>query len=157
MIEGIYIWHNGCLWCVDDKESLRLSVLRWNIKAKWALICDFQQCGILTCVDSDEPVKAPFKPRNSKSCLVRSLRGLEYSSDKQRLWSDCAYAQAGLSFCWSPIPHCWKSHVAAQIYVRSVFWLLLHFMMENVHIYHNDCLWCVYDNERVVLQIRPWC
>ena len=28
--------------------------------------CDFQQCGILTCVYSDEPVQPPFKLRNSK-------------------------------------------------------------------------------------------
>ena len=28
--------------------------------------CDFQQCGILTSVDSDEPVQPPFKLRNSK-------------------------------------------------------------------------------------------
>ena len=26
-----------------------------------------------------------------------------------------AYAQAGLSLCWSHIPHCWKSHVTAHI------------------------------------------
>ena len=25
------------------------------------VICDFQQCGILTSVDSDEPVQLPFK------------------------------------------------------------------------------------------------
>ena len=28
-----------------------------------AVACDFQQCGILTCVDSDEPVQPPFKLR----------------------------------------------------------------------------------------------
>ena len=28
--------------------------------------CDFQQCGILTSVDSDEPVQPPFKLRNYK-------------------------------------------------------------------------------------------
>ena len=28
--------------------------------------CDFQQCGNLTSVDSDEPVQPPFKLRNSK-------------------------------------------------------------------------------------------
>ena len=28
--------------------------------------CDFQQCGILTCVNSDEPVQPPIKLRNSK-------------------------------------------------------------------------------------------
>ena len=26
----------------------------------WAVTCDFQQCGILTSVDSDEPVQPPF-------------------------------------------------------------------------------------------------
>ena len=32
----------------------------------WAVSCDFQQCGILTSVDSDEPVQLPLKHRNSK-------------------------------------------------------------------------------------------
>ena len=73
--------------------------------------CDFQQCGILTYVDSEEPVRPPFKLRNSKWCSVSSLTVIKYPSDKQRLWSDCEYAQAGLSLCWSHIPHCWKSHV----------------------------------------------
>ena len=27
---------------------------------------DFQQCGVLTSVDSEEPVQPPFKLRNSK-------------------------------------------------------------------------------------------
>ena len=31
-----------------------------------ALTCDFQQCGILTRVDSDEPVQSPVKLRNSE-------------------------------------------------------------------------------------------
>ena len=35
------------------------------------MTCDFQQCGILTSVDSDEPVQSPFKRRNSKD--VRSV------------------------------------------------------------------------------------
>ena len=46
---------------------------------------DFQQCGILTSVDSDEPVQPPDKLRNSKCCSVSSLGILEYSSDKQML------------------------------------------------------------------------
>ena len=45
---------------------------------------DFQQCGILTSVDSDESVQ-PFKLRNSKWCSVSSLTLIEYSSNKQRL------------------------------------------------------------------------
>ena len=88
----------------------------------WVTTCDFQQCGILTSVDSDEPVQHSFKGRNSKCCLVSSLTVIEYSSDSQRLWSDCAYAQADLRLCWSFIPHCWKSHALAHI----TFWLVHH-------------------------------
>ena len=33
----------------------------------------FQQCGILTSVDSDEPVPPPFKLINSKRSSVSSL------------------------------------------------------------------------------------
>ena len=81
----------------------------------WAVTCDFQQCGILTSVDSGKYVQPPFKLRNSKCCSAGSWTFIEYSSDLQRLWSDCAYAQNGLNFCWSHIPHCWKSHVMAQL------------------------------------------
>ena len=31
-----------------------------------AVICDFQQCGVLTSVDSDHPSQPPFKLKNSK-------------------------------------------------------------------------------------------
>ena len=40
----------------------------------------FQQCGILTSVDSDEAVQPPFKHRNSKRCSVSSLTLIEFSS-----------------------------------------------------------------------------
>ena len=53
----------------------------------------FQQCGILTSVDSEEPVQPPVKQRNSKWCSVSSLTVIEYSSDKQMLWPVCTYAQ----------------------------------------------------------------
>ena len=79
------------------------------------MTCDFRQCGILTSVDSDEPVQPPFKLRNSKWCSISSLTVIDYSSEKQRFWSDCAYAEADLRLCWSHIPHCWKSHVAAYM------------------------------------------
>ena len=72
----------------------------------------------LTSVDSDEPVQPPFKLRTSKRCSVSSLTLIEYSSDEQRLLSDCANAQADLSLCWSHIPHCWKSHLLAQIVLK---------------------------------------
>ena len=49
--------------------------------AKWASAWDFQQCGILTCLDSDEPLQPPVKLKNSKWCSVNSLTIIEYSSD----------------------------------------------------------------------------
>ena len=107
------------VWAI---EVLLYILCNWEIMCKttnwcykWAATCDFQQCGILTSVDSNEPVWPPFKLRNSKWCSVSILTLIEYSSDKQRLWSDWAYAQADLRLCWSHIPHCWKFHVTAQI------------------------------------------
>ena len=81
----------------------------------WAVTWDFQQFDILASVNSDEPLQPPFKLRNSKWCSVSSLTIIEYSRDKQRLWSDSAYAQADLRLCWSHKPHCWKSHALAQL------------------------------------------
>ena len=46
----------------------------------WAVTWDFQQCGILTWMDSDKPVQSPFKLRNSNCCSVSSLAVMDYSS-----------------------------------------------------------------------------
>ena len=37
-----------------------------NLNNVCAMTCDFQQCGILTSIDSDEPLQPPFRHRNSK-------------------------------------------------------------------------------------------
>ena len=42
---------------------------------------NFQKCGILTCVDSDEPVQSPCKIRNLKCFSDSSLTVIEYSSE----------------------------------------------------------------------------
>ena len=99
-----------CIKSVKCKVSHNLLKIWIN----WAVTRDFQQYAILTSVDSDEPVQPPFKFRNLKWGLVSSLTVIEYLSDQQRLWSVCAYVQAGLSLCWSHIPSCWKSHATAQ-------------------------------------------
>ena len=95
-----------------------------------AAACDFQQFDILTSVCSDDPQQPPVKFRNSKWCSVSSLTIIEYSSDKQRLWSDCAYSQADLRLCWSYIPHCWKSHALAQytfdlVLTKLILWAVI--------------------------------
>ena len=61
-------------------------------------------------------LQPPFKLRNSKWCSFSSLTLIEYSSDLEMLWPDCAYAQAGLRLCWSHKPHCWKPYVVAQLH-----------------------------------------
>ena len=93
---------------------------RWGMALfkRWR---DFQQCGILTSVDSYKHVLPPFKLRNSKWCSVSRLTVKKYSSDKQRLWSDCAYAQADLRLWWSHIPHCWKFHATAHLLFPSIW------------------------------------
>ena len=104
----------------DLFNSTLVTIFSTVVNINLAMTCDFQQCGILTSVDSGEPVQPPYKLRNSKWCLASSLTVVEYSSDKQRLWSDCVYGQAGLSLCWSHIPHCWKSHVTLIIIIMSL-------------------------------------
>ena len=44
-----------------------------NDKGICAATCNFQKCGILTSVDSDEHVQPLFKFRNCKRCSVSSL------------------------------------------------------------------------------------
>ena len=46
-----------------------------------AMTRDFRQCGILTSVDSDEPLQPPLILRHSKWCPVSSVTTIEYSSD----------------------------------------------------------------------------
>ena len=52
-----------------------------DIRLIWAVTWDFQQCGILTCVVSDEPLQPPFKLRNSQWYSVSSSTLIYYSSD----------------------------------------------------------------------------
>ena len=48
-----WLHQHGHLCVISNKKSLDFYI--------WAVTCDFQQCSILTCVDSDEPVQPPFK------------------------------------------------------------------------------------------------
>ena len=67
-LEGLWKYHTLLIRPAPISFGTREKFLftcpdRQNISA---VTRDFQQCGILTCVDSDEPVKPPFKLRNSK-------------------------------------------------------------------------------------------
>ena len=43
--------------------------------------------------------------------MLATSKGSDQSAHLRRL-----NAQADLSLCWLHIPHCWKSHVMAQLY-----------------------------------------
>ena len=59
VVAPIVCWSpSGCAIIMLGKRALA-SLL--NL----AVTCDFQQCGILTSVDSDESVQPPIKLRNS--------------------------------------------------------------------------------------------
>ena len=118
--------HVCCYLCQQNCVCFPVLTKYFNTRDEfiWAATRDFQQCGIVTSVDSDEPMQPPFKLRNCKCCSVSSLKLIEYSSDLQRLWSDCAYAQADLRLCWSHVPHCWKSPALAQL-------CLLHWIIKS--------------------------
>ena len=47
------------------KKQLTVEMFTVEI-INWFATYDCQQCGILTGVDSDEPVQPPYKPRHSK-------------------------------------------------------------------------------------------
>ena len=57
------------------------TLLSTLLKCMWAMTCDFQQCGILTSVDSDEPVQHPFKLGTSEWCSASSFTVIEYLND----------------------------------------------------------------------------
>ena len=109
-----------------------------------AATCHRKQCGIWTSVDSDETIQPLVKFRNSKWFSVSSFTVIKYSSDWQNLWSDCAYAQAGLRLCWSHIPHCWISHFVAQLYhLGSENKTSIFVMIYQDNQTHKDQLACV--------------
>ena len=57
----------GLMQYSADEEAQALVACRCDkYKVYCASSCDFQQCGILTRVDSYEPVQPPFKLRKSK-------------------------------------------------------------------------------------------
>ena len=107
----------------------------------WAAAWDFQQFDILTSVDPNEPLQPPFKLRNSKWSSVSSLTIIKYSSDKQRLWSDCTYAQADLRLCCLHIPHCWN--ILAQI-IKIFGGCLVEIYCKEKNLKYNHWLGPVY-------------
>ena len=67
--DQIEFWHSGCI--------MVQRVAEWH---NWAVVtCDFQQCGILTNVDTLELVQSPVRLRNSKWYSFSSLTVIEYS------------------------------------------------------------------------------
>ena len=118
-----------CGTCLNFSFSLRYECTTQHIVRQYIINWSATQCGILTSVDSDEHVQPPFKLTNSKRCSVSSLTLIEYSSNYQRLWSDCAYAQADLRLCWLLEISCHGSIIffrdIGRKVERSLTWLII--------------------------------
>ena len=65
-------------------------------ETKWAATWDFQQCGILTSVDSEEPVKPHFKLTNSK--WWKNIKGTSKGSDQTARMRRLVWAFDGLTY-----------------------------------------------------------
>ena len=75
---GPFLWLYG--GCVNTLIFPKLMICGMDHCYARAATCDFEHCGILTSVDSDQPVQPPVKLRNSKLCSVSSFTLIEYSS-----------------------------------------------------------------------------
>ena len=75
-----YLFHFSLAVHIKSKTNGFTAHSQQSKGNNWAATCDFQQCGILTSVDSDMPVQPPFKLRTSKRCSVSSLTLIESSS-----------------------------------------------------------------------------
>ena len=120
--------------CPGPEPLIDLWINKWG----WAATHDFQQCGSLTSVGSDEPVQPPYTLRNSKWCSVSS-----FNTSRIFKQLDCAIAQVGLILWWSHIPHCWK-YAAVQVVceaytVSKQLWCGWGFVSSSV----ITCTWLV--------------
>ena len=95
---------------------------------------DFQQCGILTNVNSDEPVKPPFKLRNSKWCSVSS-----WTLNIHRIFKQLANALIGLRVCsgWSE-PLLVAHTTLLEISCHGSFVLLMWLQADTMQPYQKE-------------------
>ena len=63
----------------SPRSSMVLLALTCKFKGLFEL-CNFQQCGILTSVDSEEHAQPPFRLTKLQMMFVSSLTVVEYSS-----------------------------------------------------------------------------
>ena len=88
---------------MDWKSENNMSHDMW-FPTKW----HFDKCRLI------QACAAFFKLKSINDVLSSSLTRIEYSSDEQRLWSDCVYVQADLSLHMSKC-HIFGNHVMAHI------------------------------------------
>ena len=77
---------------------MEYSTNREMVITKWAVTCDFLQCGILTCVDSNEPVQPPFMLRNSKWCSTQNIQATSKGPDQNARLRRLIWGFAGRTY-----------------------------------------------------------
>ena len=124
----------------------------------WANAWDFHQCGILTCVDSDDPLQPPFKPWNSKWCSVSSLtkatsKGSDQTARMRRLiWGFAGrkYQIVGNFKHWLNYCNC-SMFCFALLFVHSSFAIILIGKREMV-VFLSLSFWARNDNASLELR-----
>ena len=82
---------------------------------------------------TDQPGHPPNLIRDLAVCSMDSWGSNVSSCRQQRLWSDCAGAQADLSLRWAHRSFCWVCHEAANICIS----LLCYHGICNVFLYFS--------------------
>ena len=117
---------------------------------KWAVTCDFQRCGILTSVYSDEPVQPPFKHRNSKWCSVSSLTLIDIQatnkgSDQTVRFSRLIWGLAGRTYhiVGNPMPRLKCRFVYLYYFARPAYLLteIMQTSLEKCVPIDPTCVW----------------
>ena len=113
-----------------------------RVSCTWAVTCDFQQCGVLTRVDSDQSVQPHFKLRSSKwfsgsSLTVIETQATSKGSDQTVCMRRLVWGFAGRTFHIVGNLMSRLTYTCMRIYVAYFLWCACIFILrlnhQNIH------------------------
>ena len=164
--EGVHIYHNHCLWCVNYKDNRSHSGLEVDGKV-WSQIYlesltahninsssnFWQRCFIFCTVIANMTFKSNDKVRykqifrlasiaNSSSSFFGKTIHIWHNDKKLFVFQVWVSSQRSRSKQLNSGSITWKTYIS-------------YVLMYVVHIVYTDCLWCVYINNGFGLLIWP--
>ena len=100
----------------------------------WAVTCDFQQCGILTSVDSDKPVQPPFKLKfESVAQQFYNIQATSKGSDQTACMHRLIWGFAGRTYQIVGNLVSWLNYVIILIILQQnyMLWALLGIILQE--------------------------